>query len=119
MNLKGNAVFWGKPEDAVANNLMKNNVHSKDPLPRMLAGVQYNPDVKLKKPNSLLEGAKNLAVQGAKAAGTSVITSIADTLLPMLLAGESPEEDNVTQWIIKKDYLDSLEKVLRACQKLE
>jgi len=119
MNVKGNAVFWGKPEDAVANNLMKNNYHSKDPLPRMLAGVSQNPDVKMKKPSSLMEGAKNLAVAGAKAAGTSIISNIAETILPMLLLGEESDDNDPTQWIIKKDYMDSLEKVLRACQKLQ
>jgi len=39
VNIKGNTVFWGKPEDAIANNLFKNNETAKNPLPSLLAGV--------------------------------------------------------------------------------
>lgn len=39
MNIKGNGVFWAKPEDSIANNLYKVVQEKKSPMPGMLAGV--------------------------------------------------------------------------------
>lgn len=39
MNIKANYIFWGRADDAVANNLFKRNPSSKSPLPSVLAGV--------------------------------------------------------------------------------
>jgi len=39
-NIKGNGVFWGKPQDSIANNLFRTSKNKKSPLPGMLAGVQ-------------------------------------------------------------------------------
>ena len=39
-NIKGNGVFWGNPEDSIANNLFKTNRQAKSPMPGVLASVQ-------------------------------------------------------------------------------
>jgi hypothetical protein len=43
MNVKGNTVFWAKPQDTIANNLFKINKEQRSPMPAMLAGVQQDP----------------------------------------------------------------------------
>jgi hypothetical protein len=39
LNVKGNGVFWAKPEDSIANNLYKNVKEKKSGMPGMLEGV--------------------------------------------------------------------------------
>jgi len=39
MNIKGNGVFWAKPQDSIANNLYKRVAEKKSAMPGMLAGV--------------------------------------------------------------------------------
>jgi hypothetical protein len=39
INIKGNGVFWAKPEDAIANNLYKVVKEKKSAMPGMLTGV--------------------------------------------------------------------------------
>jgi hypothetical protein len=61
MNIKGNGVFWARPDDAIANNLYKVVKEKKSAMPGMLAGVGLDPIVKPKKANSIWDGVKHLA----------------------------------------------------------
>ena len=96
--MKGNAVFWGKAEDAIANNLFKNYTLPKSPLPGMMANVGQNPDKPLpsEKSNrrsifsSLWDGAKFLLGQAWEHKGD--ILSAASSIAPMLLA-KTPIDD--------------------------
>lgn len=69
MNIKGNGVFWAKPQDAIANNLYKRVSEKKSAMPGMLAGVGQDPGATPKPVNSLWEGAKHLAHQMYEDAG--------------------------------------------------
>lgn len=116
MNVKGNGVFWGKPQDAIANNLFKNNANKKSPMPGMLAGVQQNPDVKPKKSNSLWDGVKNLASSAWK--HKDMIWSAAQTLAPVLLRSPVPAEDE-TKYAVKTNYMASLTATYEDLYKLK
>jgi len=67
--MKGNGVFWAKPEDAIANNLYKQVRESKSAMPGMLAGVGATPVVPAKKVSSIWEGVKHLSSRVYKQAG--------------------------------------------------
>jgi hypothetical protein len=60
MNIKGNTVFWGKPQDAIANNLFKNNRQSKSPMPGILADKVQDNHAKPTLIKSVWEGAKRM-----------------------------------------------------------
>lgn len=87
-------MFFGKPEDALANNLFKRNAQKKSPLPGMLAGVQQNPDSKPMKANSLWEGAKFMASKAWQ--HRELLATAAARFAPMLLgdADDDDTEDN-------------------------
>lgn len=104
-NIKGNGVFWGNPEDSIANNLFKTNRQAKSPMPGVLASVQQNPDIKItKKPSSLWEGAKFLLSKAWENRGS--IMTAAQSLAPLLLL--SPEDEDVESVAIKANYLASI-----------
>lgn len=63
MNIKGNSVFWGDPEDTIANNLFRTSRNSLNPLPGVLAGVGQNLSARPSKPLSLTLGAKRMLSQ--------------------------------------------------------
>lgn len=62
-NFKGNGVFWANPTDAIANNLFKNNLQSKSPMPGYLAGKTVDPLASTQRApvRSVWEGAKHIA----------------------------------------------------------
>lgn len=56
-------MFWGDPEDTIANNLFRTSRNSLNPLPGVLAGVGQNLSARPSKPLSLTLGAKRMLSQ--------------------------------------------------------
>lgn len=110
MNVKGNTVFWAKPQDTIANNLFKINKEQRSPMPGMLAGIQQDTQAPPRTISSFSEGMKRMLHTAWDNRGT--ILSIASRVAPMLLA-DSVGTANAEPSAIKANYLESLEHVLQ------
>lgn len=105
-NIKGNGVFWGNPNDAIANNLFKTSKKTKSPLPKLLAGITQNPDVKIPEEyRSLWDGAKYLMSEAWD--NRSSILTAAQTLAPMLMVADDGL-DEPEEVAVKVNYLSCL-----------
>jgi len=110
MNIKGNTVFWGKPQDPIANNLFKNNLNVKSPLPKLLAGASQNLNAKPYKATSLWDGAKRLLSKAWD--NRDAIASVAAKVAPMFLMDEDDEDGDPQEYTVKANYVRSLTTVL-------
>lgn len=106
MNVKGNGVFWAKPEDSIANNLYKVVREKKSALPGMLEGVGQNPSVRPKKTGNIWDAAKHLAGGAWDAIGgwSGVAAGAASLLL------DPVDPKSIGQYVVKSNYMDSLRK---------
>jgi len=92
LNIKGNTVFWPKPEDTIANNLFKINREQRNPMPGIMAGVQQDPIAPPKAIASFQEGARRMLHSAWNNRGT--IMSIASHVAPLLLAENNVAKDS-------------------------